>query len=135
MSRTDKTRPFWVKMLDSPSNYHEVHNHGKRMLLDENGKIVHVPTGEFYPNGYEKLRTVYVNHPECDLPASPWDRDDRPYTYNACHYDHTSAWVNSGEARCGCRFCSQDDWFQQQNRRDRRKSKKYCDGGWRKEWE
>lgn len=124
MSRTDKTRPYWVKMLDKPGNYREVHNHGKRMLLDADGNTVDVPTGEFWPNGREKRRTIYVDHPACDLPASPWDKDDRPYSYNACHYTHTYSWVNSGEAKCGCPLCSDTVGRKHETRKKRRASKR-----------
>lgn len=134
MSRTDKTRPYWVKMLDKPSNYREVHNHGKRPLLDEKGRTIHVPVeGKFFANGRQIMRTVMVDHPECDLPASPWDKDTRPYSYSACHYTWTYAWANSGEARCGCPICS-DTVGRKQETRSKRRAAKRAAQNWKDEY-
>lgn len=122
MSRTDKTRPFRVKMLDSPSNYKEVHNHDSRPLIVD-GKTVRVPVEGKTFAGRQVVRTVLVRHPECDLPASPWDEDNRPYSYSACHYTYTRSWIATGEARCGCPFCSDTVGRKQVTRKERRNGK------------
>lgn len=120
MSRTDKTRPFWVKVMDSKSNYREVHNHASRPLRDEKGKLVRIPTGEFFSNGYPKERIVEVPFTECDLPDDP--RKDRGH-WDGCHWSETRTWANSGEARCGCFSCSDQVWRRQENRKERRAGK------------
>lgn len=124
MSRTDKTRPFRVKMLDKPGNYREVHNHHSRVLLDEQGNAVRVPVEGKFVNGHQVMATVYVPHPTCDLPASPWDKDDRPYSYYSCHYTYTYSWINTGEARCGCPMCSDTVGRKQETRSKRRAAKR-----------
>lgn len=131
MSRTDKTRPFWVKVCESASNYREVHNHASRLLRDDKGNYVReeVP-GETLWNGAPKTRIVVVPFTECDLPSSPWPDNGH---YDACHWMYTREFMSRGEARCGCRVCSQDDWFRSENRRDRRDAKRYT-RNWDKEY-
>lgn len=131
MSRTDKTRPHWVKLLDNPRNYREVHDHAQRPLRDENGEYVRVDTGKVWKdrNGKEHAirEIVYVPATECDLPATPEQqyKEDGKW-WDGCHYDHTLAWISSGEARCGCPMCSGSEYFKEQNRRERYKGRREC---------
>jgi hypothetical protein len=118
MARTDKTRPHWVKMADDPGNYREVHNHATRLLRDEHGEYVRVPTGEISKfTGQPITRIVRVPFDECDLPDSPTERQTN---YDGCHYDYTYSWINSGQARCGCNLCQDTLWRREENRRQRR---------------
>lgn len=130
MSRTDKTRPFWVKVCDNPSNYKAVHNHASRFLRDENGKYVRVPIPGKFWGKTQATRIVEVPFTECDLPEDP--RKDEGH-HDGCHWTYTAEFISSGEARCGCKVCSDNDYFKQMNRRERYAAKDYT-RNWDKEY-
>lgn len=121
MSKTDKTRPFWIKVCDSPSNYKAVHNHASRLLRDADGNFVRVPIpGKFWGNR-QATRIVVVPFTECDLPEDPRkEQGDN----DGCHWTYTQEFISSGQARCGCRVCSNDQYYREQNRKDRYKGKR-----------
>lgn len=75
MSKTDKTRPFWVKLADHPRNYVEQHDH--------RDGVCDLPDS--------------LNDPTT-LTHFTWARGN-------CYYSYSPAWINSGAARCGCQFC------------------------------
>lgn len=114
MSRTDKTRPFWIKVCDSTSNYKEVHNHASRVVWED------VP-GETCPNGKQKRRSYLVPFTECDLPESPWPNNGE---WHQCHWDYTREFSSSGDARCGCPICADSPDRKRRVRKERRIVKK-----------
>lgn len=49
MSRTDKTRPFWVRVKDYPSNYFECHNHANGVCdLENDSDVRHWCSGSWH---------------------------------------------------------------------------------------
>lgn len=119
MSKTDKTRPFWVKMIDEPRFYKAVHNHAARPLRDDKGRLVRVPTGEVSKWG-PVVRTVMVPFTECDLPSTP-GRDNGEW--DGCHWTYTHEFISTGAARCGCPMCSGTIERKQKTRKKRRNAK------------
>lgn len=93
MSRTYKTRPLEVRMLDKKDNavgVQEVHNH-------KNGR-------------------------ECDLPpydAKEIMNDTRKGIYNKCHY----FFVYRGVTLCPCNICTGKEEHKAENRKSRHTSK------------
>lgn len=130
MSRTDKTRPFWIKVCDSASNYKEVHNHAKRLLRDENGEFVRVPIPGKFWGTRQATRMIEIPFTECDLPKDP--RKDQG-NYDGCHWTYTREFMSRGEARCGCRTCSQDDYYRNENRKARHAAKREAQN-WKDEY-
>jgi len=119
VSKTDKTRPFWVKMLDKPCYYKAVHRHDARPLRDDKGHVVRVPTGEVRSWG-PVMRTVMVPFTECDLPAAP-GRDNGEW--DACHWTYTRTFMGEGASRCGCSMCNDTEGRKQMTRKERRNGK------------
>lgn len=121
VSKTDKTRPWWVKMVESPSNYKESHNHGKVPLRDEHGKIVQVAVeGQRWP------QTVYVQATECDLPPAPGpDRE-----WGSCHWTETAHFIHTVRY-CGCPMCTGQDWRRQERRKERYEGRRQARDWWR----
>lgn len=119
MSRTDKTRPFWVKMIDKPCYYKAVHNHAARPLRDDKGHLVRVPTGEVSKWG-PVVRTVMVPFTECDLPAAPGRENGDHY---GCHWTYTYTFMGEGASRCGCSMCNDTVGRKQETRKKRRQAK------------
>lgn len=93
MSRTYKTRPLEVRMLDKKDNavgVQEIHNH-------KNGR-------------------------ECDLPeydAKKIMNDPRKNIYQKCHY----SFVYRGVHLCSCHICSGKEEFKAENRKNRHNMK------------
>lgn len=63
MSHTDKTKPFWVKVAEYPSNYKEVHDHRDGVCDIEEAKVAewrpspkchYYYTSEFVYSGYAR---------------------------------------------------------------------------------
>lgn len=89
MSRTDKTQPYWVKILESKQNRQEWHCH---------------------ENGVCDIDAVVG--PE----SLSWRRVDGGWK---CHYDASTALMYSGYGRCGCPMCSGQYERRQERRQSR----------------
>lgn len=125
MSKTDKTRPWRVKLLDSPRNFKEEHNHGKVPLRDERGEIVRVlREGAKWPS------IVYTQATECDLPPDPTKDTERRTN---CYWTHTAEWAANGQAFCGCPMCTSQDWRREERRRERYEGKRQA-RDWQREY-
>lgn len=129
MSRTDKTRPFRVKLADQPQNYKEIHNHAWRFKRDAKGKHVMVPSGQVF-RGHEIMRRVQVPFTACDLPLDP--ANDRN-GWDQCHYAATHEFANSGEYKCGCPTCA-DKPGRQIETKKRRRIGKFLTRNWDKDY-
>lgn len=122
MSKTDKTRPYRVKMFESAANYEAVHNHASRPKRDKNGNYVYRLIGGFWPGGEPKREQVYEDFDgNCDLPASP--NVHIPEDWHGCHYTAKRGWEFSGEARCGCPRCTDQFERKAKAKRERRKTR------------
>lgn len=77
MSKTRKTRPYWVKLLDNP-NYMEP-GHSIECKSDE---------------------------APCDLPPSPLAQYYMDHNTKCC-WTPTGMSYNNPENRCGCHLCTQ----------------------------
>ena len=120
MSRTDKTRPFWVKMLDKPCYYKAVHRHDARPMRDDKGQVVRVETGRSFNGKWPIMRTVMVPFTECDLPDAPGMENG---SWDACHWTYTREFMAQGAARCGCSTCNDTEGRKQETRKNRRQAR------------
>jgi len=93
MSKTDKTRPLWVRALDAPRNLTEQHDH---------------------TNGICELQNTPVN------PARRKPQEPTPLPQNGeCYWDYSNQFLYSKAARCGCPLCTAAHQRRVQRRRSR----------------
>lgn len=108
LSKTDKTNPHYVKWFYEPNYLEEIHDH---RFHDCNLPPRPKPGDGSFPDSVR----WYGNH-------------DRPcFWWPSLHFQR-SRW-----ARCGCWMCH-GSWWEDRNRNDRRKAKRYCRDGWRDEY-
>lgn len=129
MSKTDKTRPYRVKMVDSKSNYREAHNHASRPLRDANGDFVRVPIPGKFWGERQATRIVHVPFVECDLPAEPTTEGD----WHSCRWESTRSFDYSGQAKCGCPVCADQVDRKNKVRRERQAGKRQA-RNWKDEY-
>lgn len=99
MSRTDKTRPVTVRMLDSHDNkigIHEYHNHVKGFC--------DLPPRD--PKAIEGQHDEIMHNPELTFGQT-------------CHYDFSY----KGSNMCGCKLCTGQAWRKEERRAKRHNSK------------
>lgn len=99
MSRTDKTRPLNVRMLDAKDikiGVHEYHNHVKGYC--------DLPPRD--PKAIEEQHNEIVQN------------DDRSFR-QSCHYD----FAYKGSNMCGCKMCTGQDWRKEERRAKRHNAK------------
>ena len=93
MSRTDKTRPYWVKVLESTKNHIDQHDHRDGICDLGAVQIKGGPKWSWWSHG------------------------------GSCGYTETATFLYSNYARCGCPMCSGQFDRRQERRQSRRKAK------------
>jgi hypothetical protein len=108
LSKTDKTRPYWVKVRDKHSYLIENHDH----------------------------RDGVCNLPERPAPHNDVDYQWGAHWLSGdCVWITSYEWTYSGDARCPCYMCGYDAyWSVPQRKRQRIEGKRYCQDGWRNEY-
>ena len=107
LSKTDKTRPYWVKVRDKHSYLVENHDH--------RDGVCNLPERPTTTN-----RADYMW-------SAPWQSGD-------CVWITSSEWWKSSDARCPCYMCGYDAYDTPRRLRERREGKRYCRDGWRDEY-
>lgn len=105
MSKTDKTRPYWVRLFDQPQNYLEAHDH---------------------VNGVCDL----PDRPAADSSSNTWWGS---WLRHECGYTWSAAFCYSGEGQCGCRLCTGYHTRREERRRDRHDARRKAND-WLKEF-
>lgn len=109
MSKTDKTRPYWVKVRDKASYLVENHDHR---------------------DGVCNLPERPTPHNRADYNwAAPWQSGD-------CQWITSAEFWSSPDALCPCKMCHGSYGWEDGTsaRAQRRKARRYSRDGWRDEY-
>ena len=108
MSRTDKTRPYWVKVRDKSSYLIENHDHRDGVCNLPERPAPHNNSPYMWSASWQSTDCVWITSPEF------W---------------------SSGDARCSCYMCGYDAYRSVPLRKAQRiEARRYCRQGWRDEY-
>lgn len=130
MSRTDKTAPYNVKALYYPTWVVEVHDH-------TNGAC-ELPERATYDNvGEYDALWFYQGEWVKDYPLDRknWKTNPHLPQSRTCYWGLSREFQCNGMARCGCRMCSRDPFYEvPQRKRRRMEDRRFTRGDWMKEY-